>query len=100
MTLCERCPLAADCDLEYMSSACREARRRECPDVRRNNGERLRDMDNEQMAGFLCLLISQVERELAEKLHRSGIPAVLVEIPEKSYRDHLAFLNETEEGDL
>ena len=24
----------------------------------------------------------------------------LEEIPEKSYRDHLAFLNETEEGDL
>ena len=99
MILCERCPLAADCDLEYMSSDCREARRQECPDVRRNNGERLRDMDNEQMARFLCLLISQVEREMAEKLHRSGIQAVLVEIPEKSYRVYLEWLESIEEDD-
>jgi len=49
MKLCDRCRVSG-CLLTYGGKACREARKQECPDVVFTNADKLREMDDEELA--------------------------------------------------
>lgn len=52
MKICDRCRVSGCC-LNYLGEACKRARKRECPDVVFTEGDRIRDMRNEELAGFM-----------------------------------------------
>ena len=49
MKLCDRCRVPG-CLLNYGGKACQEARKQECPDVVFTNADKLREMDDEELA--------------------------------------------------
>lgn len=52
MTICDRC-LVSGCCLTPNGKACKSARERECPDVVFTNADRIRGMDDEELAFYL-----------------------------------------------
>ena len=48
-SMCERCHVS-DCIYNYLGDACREARLKDCPDVCYTNADKLRDMDEYDLA--------------------------------------------------
>lgn len=56
MSLCDRCT-AEGCCLDYLGTACKRYRARECPDVQRTNAERIRDMSDEELAEVLGVVL-------------------------------------------
>lgn len=52
MKLCDRCRVSG-CLLNYGGKACREARKRECPDVVFTRADRVREMTDMELAGIL-----------------------------------------------
>lgn len=52
MKLCDRCRVSGCC-LNYLGEACKQARKRECPDVVFTNADRIRDMSDEELLEFL-----------------------------------------------
>lgn len=53
MKLCDRCPLAARCSLDYLGRACRHARAENAPWLEPNNAEVLSNMDVDSLAQIL-----------------------------------------------
>lgn len=49
MKVCDRCRVVG-CLLNYGGKACRDARKRVCPDVVFTNADRIREMDDEKLA--------------------------------------------------
>ena len=49
MKLCDRCRVPC-CLLDCGSKACREARKKHCPDVVFTNADKIREMDDEALA--------------------------------------------------
>jgi hypothetical protein len=49
MKLCDRCRVSG-CLLTYGGKACREARKQECPDVVFTRADKIREMDDEELA--------------------------------------------------
>lgn len=49
MKLCDRCRVSG-CLLTYGGKACREARKQECPDVVLTRADKIREMDDEELA--------------------------------------------------
>ena len=52
MKLCDRCRVAG-CLLNYGGKACKNARKKDCPDVVFTNAERVREMNDEELAKFM-----------------------------------------------
>lgn len=53
MKICDRCTVGG-CLLTPGGKACQRARKRECPEVVQNEGDRIRDMNNEELAILLA----------------------------------------------
>lgn len=53
MKLCDRCRVSGCC-LNYLGEACKNARKRECPDVVCTNADRIRSMSDEELAFYLA----------------------------------------------
>lgn len=49
MKLCDRCRVPG-CLLDYGGKACKEARKKYCPDVVFTNADKIREMDDEALA--------------------------------------------------
>lgn len=49
MKLCDRCRVPG-CLLDYGGKACKEARKKHCPDVVFTNADKIREMDDEALA--------------------------------------------------
>lgn len=49
MKLCDRCRVTG-CLLDYGGKACKEARKKHCPDVVFTNADKIREMDDEALA--------------------------------------------------
>lgn len=49
MKLCDRCRVAG-CLLNYGGKACKNARKQNCPDVVFTNADRVREMNDEELA--------------------------------------------------
>lgn len=69
MKLCDRCRVAG-CLLNYGGKACKNARKQNCPDVVFTNADRVREMNDEELAKFMLSSngaaycnSAQVERE-------------------------------------
>lgn len=56
MKLCDRCRVPS-CSLNYLGTACKKARKRDCPDVRPNNAEVLSEMTTEMMANHIMAFL-------------------------------------------
>lgn len=54
MKMCDRCPGAGGCLLNYNGKACQNWRAKNAPDVVYTNADRIRAMSDEELAGFLC----------------------------------------------
>lgn len=52
MKLCDRCRVAG-CLLNYGGKACKNARKQNCPDVVFTNADRVREMNDEELAKFM-----------------------------------------------
>lgn len=52
MKICDRCRVAG-CLLNYGGKACRNARKQNCPDVVFTNADRVREMNDEELAKFM-----------------------------------------------
>ena len=50
MSMCDRCVDSLSCCLNVNGKACKERRKRLCPDVVYTNADRIRDMDDEALA--------------------------------------------------
>ena len=50
MKLCDRCRVPG-CLLDYGGKACKEERKKHCPDVVFTNADKIREMDDEALAG-------------------------------------------------
>lgn len=50
--LCDRCRVSGCC-LDYLSKACKMARKQHCPDVVYTRSDHIRDMDDECLAVYL-----------------------------------------------
>lgn len=53
MKLCDRCPQAGSCLLNYLGKACHKLRMQECPEVVPTTLELMHNMDAEELAAFL-----------------------------------------------
>ncbi len=53
MKLCDRCPGAGNCLLNYLGKACCNWRKKNAPDVVLTNADRIRAMSDEELAVFL-----------------------------------------------
>lgn len=51
MKLCDRCRVPG-CLLDYGGKACKNARKQNCPDVVFTNADRVREMNDEELAKF------------------------------------------------
>lgn len=49
MSMCDRCVGSLSCCLNVNGKACKERRKRVCPDVVYSNEDRIRDMDAEEI---------------------------------------------------
>lgn len=67
MKLCDRCRVSG-CLLTYGGKACREARKQECPDVVFTNADKLREMDDEELAKELYGMQKKIFLLLVEGL--------------------------------
>lgn len=54
MKMCDRCPGACNCLLNYNGKACERWRKKNAPDVVYSNADRIRAMSDEELAKFLC----------------------------------------------
>lgn len=52
MKLCDRCRVPG-CLLDYGGKACKNARKQNCPDVVFTNADRVREMNDEELAKFM-----------------------------------------------
>ena len=59
MKVCDRCRVSG-CLLNYGGEACRNARRRECPDVVFTRADKIREMDARDMAGAILQAVADV----------------------------------------
>ena len=59
MKLCDRCPQAGSCLLNYLGKACHKLRMQECPDVVPTTLELMHNMDAEELASFLSRTFCQ-----------------------------------------
>lgn len=53
MKLCDRCRVPG-CLLNYGGKACQDARKQECPDVVFTRADKIREMEDEELADFLA----------------------------------------------
>lgn len=53
MKLCDRCPQAGSCLLNYLGKACHKLRMQECPEVVPTTLELMHNMDAEELAALL-----------------------------------------------
>lgn len=53
MKLCDRCRVSGCC-LNYLGTACANARAQECSDVQANNAELIHNMTLDELAAFLA----------------------------------------------
>ncbi len=74
MKVCDRCRVSG-CLLDYGGEACRNARRRECPDVVFTRIDEIREMEAKGMAGAILQAVADTcddgkvwERDLVEWL--------------------------------
>ena len=67
MKLCDRCRVSG-CLLNYGGKACQEARKQECPDVVFTNADKLREMDDEELAKELYGMQKKIFLLLVEGL--------------------------------
>lgn len=67
MKLCDRCRVPG-CLLNYGGKACQEARKQECPDVVFTNADKLREMDDEELAKELYGMQKKIFLLLVEGL--------------------------------
>lgn len=67
MKLCDRCRVSG-CLLTSGGKACREARKQECPDVVFTNADKLREMDDEELAKELYGMQKKIFLLLVEGL--------------------------------
>lgn len=74
MKVCDRCRVSG-CLLDYGGETCRNARRRECPDVVFTRADKIREMDVRDMAGAILQAVADTcedgkvwERDLVEWL--------------------------------
>ena len=68
MKLCDRCRVSGCC-LNYLGTACANARARVCPDVQANNAELIHNMTIDELAAFLAACAQETKvwkRELGE----------------------------------
>ncbi len=54
MKLCDRCPIAGVCCLDYLGKACSNARHEADPSLEPNNGELMYGMEPMELAAFLA----------------------------------------------
>ena len=59
MKLCDRCPQAGSCLLDYLGKACHKLRMQECPEVVPTTLELMHNMDAEELAAFLSRTFCQ-----------------------------------------
>ena len=59
MKLCDRCPQAGSCLLNYLGKACHKLRMQECPEVVPTTLELMHNMDAEELAAFLSKTFCQ-----------------------------------------
>ena len=59
MKLCDRCPQAGSCLLNYLGTACHKLRMQECPEVVPTTLELMHNMDAEELAAFLSKTFCQ-----------------------------------------
>lgn len=59
MALCDRCRISGCC-LNCLSDACKNIRKRECPDIVFNRADYIRSMSDEQMARELIDMIADL----------------------------------------
>lgn len=55
MKLCNRCRVSG-CLLNYLGQACKDARKRRCPDVVLTRADKVREMDDEELAKFMTYM--------------------------------------------
>ena len=67
MKLCDRCRVSG-CLLNYGGKACREARKQECPDVVFTRADKIREMDDEELAKELYGMQKKIFLLLVEGL--------------------------------
>lgn len=61
MKVCDRCRVSG-CLLNYGGKACRNARKRDCPDVFFKNADRIREMDDAELAILLAKMGADPDR--------------------------------------
>lgn len=59
MKLCDRCPQAGSCPLNYLGKACHKLRMQECPEVVPTTLELMHNMDAEELAAFFSKTFCQ-----------------------------------------
>lgn len=57
--VCDRCPQAGSCLLNYLGKACHKLRMQECPEVVPTTLELMHNMDAEELATFLSKTVCQ-----------------------------------------
>lgn len=75
MKLCDRCPQAGSCLLNYLGKACHKLRMQECPEVVPTTLELMHNMDAEELAAFLSKTFCQSlgKTQLLEWLNASVV---------------------------
>lgn len=64
-----------------------------------SNADRIRAMNDEELAVLIEQIVSERDHYLLEKLHEAEIDAELYELPEISKRKHLEWLQQPCEGE-
>lgn len=67
MKVCDRCRVSG-CLLNYGGKACRNARKQECPDVVFTHADKIREMDDEELAKELYEMQKKIFLLLVERL--------------------------------
>ena len=75
MKLCDRCRVAG-CLLNYGGKACKNARKQNCPDVVFTNADRVREMNDEELAKFMLP---------NQGTSRRRTPAIPADTPQSAY---------------
>lgn len=76
MKLCDRCRVSG-CLLTYGGKACREARKQECPDVVFTRADKIREMDDEELAVvIMCRTTGTRTAVRGRRMHRRASSAV------------------------
>ena len=70
MSMCDRCVDSLSCCLNVNGKACKERRKRLCPDVVYSNADRIRDMDDEELAAvIMCPMEIGGSKDLCAENH-------------------------------